>query len=65
MQVSKATAAVAAGLYGKVPSSRDFIRRGLPNRFVLSWDNWLAQMIHAAQETLGDRRKLRLRHPIG
>jgi type VI secretion system protein ImpM len=37
-----------------VPSSRDFLRRGLPNRFVLSWDNWLAQMIHAAQETLGD-----------
>lgn len=37
-----------------MPSSRDFIRRGLPNRFVLSWDNWLAQMIHAAQDTLGD-----------
>jgi type VI secretion system protein ImpM len=37
-----------------VPSSRDFLRRGLPNRFVLSWDNWLAQMIHAAQETLGE-----------
>lgn len=37
-----------------MPSSRDFLRRGLPNRFVLSWDNWLAQMIHAAQDRLGD-----------
>jgi type VI secretion system protein ImpM len=37
-----------------VPSSRDFLRRGLPNRFVLSWDSWLAQMIHAAQQTLGE-----------
>jgi type VI secretion system protein ImpM len=52
--VSKAAINAVAGLYGKVPSSRDFLRRGLPNRFVLSWDNWLAQTIHAAQETLGD-----------
>lgn len=52
--MNRAAASAVAGLYGKLPSSRDFLRRGLPNRFVLAWDNWLAQMIHAAQETLGD-----------
>ncbi|MGO9134934.1 MAG: type VI secretion system-associated protein TagF [Methylovirgula sp.] len=44
----------AAGLFGKLPSSRDFLRRGLPNRFVLPWDNWLAHVIKASQEALGE-----------
>ncbi|MGO9007326.1 MAG: type VI secretion system-associated protein TagF [Beijerinckiaceae bacterium] len=44
----------AAGLYGKLPSNRDFLRRGLPNRFVLPWDDWLAHMLAASKTLVGE-----------
>jgi type VI secretion system protein ImpM len=43
-----------AGLYGKLPESRDFLRRGLPNRFVVPWDNWLARVLATSQGTIGE-----------
>ena len=44
----------AAGLYGKLPSNRDFLRRGLPNHFVLPWDDWLAHVLAASKTLIGD-----------
>ncbi|MHB8884997.1 MAG: type VI secretion system-associated protein TagF [Methylovirgula sp.] len=49
-----AAAEAAAGLYGKLPSSRDFLRRGLPNGFVTPWDHWLAHVLAASQRVLGE-----------
>jgi type VI secretion system protein ImpM len=43
-----------AGLYGKLPESRDFLRRGLPNRFVVPWDGWLARALAASQAQIGE-----------
>jgi type VI secretion system protein ImpM len=45
---------VQAGLYGKLPDTRDFLRRGLPNNFVVPWDNWLARVLAASQAEIGE-----------
>lgn len=42
------------GVYGKLPSYGDFMRRGLPQSFVVPWDVWLQTVVGAARETLGD-----------
>ena len=41
------------GIYGKLPSYGDFIRRGLPQSFVVPWDAWLQTVVGAAREALG------------
>lgn len=44
------SAASGGGLYGKIPSKDDFVRRNLPMSFVTPWDTWLAQMMaHGAR----------------
>ncbi len=41
------------GLFGKVPSRGDFVRRGLPNDLVDRWDPWLQRGIADSHDTLG------------
>jgi len=43
------------GLYGKLPSHGDFIRRRVSNPFVEAWDGWLRQCLSDSRDTLGDR----------
>ena len=43
------------GLYGKLPSHGDFLRRRVSDAFVDAWDNWLRECIVASREALGDR----------
>jgi type VI secretion system ImpM family protein len=42
------------GVYGKLPSHGDFVRRGLPQSFVTPWDEWLQTVVNAARASLGD-----------
>jgi protein phosphatase/serine/threonine-protein phosphatase Stp1 len=42
-----------AGVFGKLPSYGDFVRRGLPSAFVDPWDAWLQRGLGAARDTLG------------
>jgi serine/threonine-protein phosphatase Stp1 len=42
------------GVYGKLPSHGDFVRRGLPQSFVAPWDEWLQTVVNAARTSLGD-----------
>jgi type VI secretion system protein ImpM len=46
---------VDVGLYGKLPSHGDFLRRRAPDAFVDAWDAWLQQCIAASRAALGDR----------
>lgn len=41
------------GLFGKLPSYGDFVRRELPQSFVQPWDEWLQASLGAAREALG------------
>jgi type VI secretion system protein ImpM len=41
------------GLYGKLPSHGDFLRRRVGDAFVSVWDEWLQQCIAASRESLG------------
>jgi serine/threonine protein phosphatase Stp1 len=41
------------GIYGKLPSHGDFVRRGLPQSFVVPWDQWLQTVLESARESLG------------
>ncbi|MBC7941248.1 MAG: type VI secretion system-associated protein TagF [Chitinophagaceae bacterium] len=41
------------GVYGKLPSYGDFVRRGLPQSFTLPWDAWLQTCLGAASDALG------------
>src|SRR4030095_14353699 len=43
------------GLFGKLPSHGDFLRRRVPDAFVLAWDAWLQLSIAASRELLGER----------
>ena len=43
------------GLYGKLPSHGDFLRRRTSDAFVDVWDLWLQQCIAASRASLGDR----------
>lgn len=38
------------GLFGKIPSKDDFLRRGLPMSFVAPWDAWLTRMMATGAE---------------
>lgn len=41
---------MAAGCFGKIPATGDFVRFGLPPGFVTAWDGWLSdQMVAAAR----------------
>jgi serine/threonine protein phosphatase Stp1 len=42
------------GVYGKLPSYGDFMRRGLPQSFIVPWDAWLQTVVGAAREALGE-----------
>ncbi|MDQ0505583.1 type VI secretion system-associated protein TagF [Xanthobacter agilis] len=38
------------GLYGKIPSKDDFVRRNLPLSFVTPWDGWLNRVMAGSAE---------------
>lgn len=40
---------VARGFFGKIPARGDFVRYGLPARFVTAWDEWASAAVTAAQ----------------
>jgi type VI secretion system protein ImpM len=46
---------VEVGLYGKLPSHGDFLRRRTSDGFVSAWDAWLQDCMAASRESLGDR----------
>ncbi|WP_426956420.1 type VI secretion system-associated protein TagF [Muricoccus radiodurans] len=52
--MSGALDASVAGVFGKLPAHGDFVRRGLPARFVEPWDAWLSAGLVAAAEALGE-----------
>lgn len=43
------------GLYGKLPSHGDFLRRRTSDAFVSVWDGWLQDSMAASRAALGDR----------
>jgi len=43
------------GLYGKLPSHGDFLRRRVTEDFVEVWDEWLQRCMAASREALGNR----------
>lgn len=43
------------GLYGKLPSHGDFLRRRTSDAFVSVWDAWLQDCLAASRDALGDR----------
>ncbi len=44
-----------AGLYGKLPSHGDFLRRRVSDAFVSAWDDWLQSSLAASRQELGER----------
>lgn len=46
---------VMLGLYGKLPSHGDFLRRRIQDAFVAGWDQWLQASVAASRAALGDR----------
>jgi type VI secretion system protein ImpM len=43
------------GLYGKLPTKRDFIAIGATRNFLDAWEPWLQAGVSASRATLGDR----------
>src|SRR6185295_2077248 len=43
------------GLFGKLPSHGDFLRRRASDAFVDAWDAWLREGLAASREALGER----------
>ena len=43
------------GLFGKLPSHGDFLRRRLSDAFVAAWDAWLQEGLASSRSALGDR----------
>ena len=43
------------GLYGKLPSHGDFLRRRTSDAFVDRWDGWLQGCMAASRSKLGDK----------
>ena len=43
------------GLFGKLPSHGDFLRRRASDAFVDAWDAWLRECLSESRATLGDR----------
>lgn len=48
-----AGAASPAGLFGKLPDHRDFVRRALPEGFIGPWDAWLSAALAESRARLG------------
>ena len=46
--------AVEVGIYGKMPSHGDFLRRRLDDEFVHAWDQWLQACIAESRTILGE-----------
>lgn len=46
---------VEVGLFGKLPSRGDFVRRRVSDVFVDAWDAWLRECLAASRDSLGDR----------
>jgi len=46
---------IEVGLYGKLPSHGDFLRRRVSDAFVRVWDEWLQECIAASRSALGER----------
>jgi type VI secretion system protein ImpM len=46
---------VEVGLFGKLPSHGDFLRRRVSDPFVEAWDNWLRECLPASRNVLGER----------
>jgi len=44
----------SVGFYGKLPTRGDFLRVGLPRRFIEPWDEWLQRVLPASRVALGD-----------
>ena len=42
------------GFFGKVPARGDFLGRRLPTGFDAAWEEWLAALVVAAREALGE-----------
>lgn len=42
------------GFLGKLPAHGDFLRRALPEDFVVTWDEWLQSGLGKLREALGD-----------
>ncbi len=47
--------AVMLGLYGKLPSHGDFLRRRVPDPFLAAWDPWLQESIARSRSALGEK----------
>jgi type VI secretion system protein ImpM len=45
---------VPVGLYGKLPSHGDFLRRRTSDAFVDTWDTWLQECVATSRADLGD-----------
>jgi type VI secretion system protein ImpM len=43
------------GLYGKLPTHGDFLRRRVADEFVTPWDHWLQHAIADSRAVLGDQ----------
>src|SRR3954466_4299255 len=52
---SAAQETFAAGWYGKIPGTGDFITRRMPRAFSESWDRWLPSATAGSRERLGGR----------
>lgn len=46
---------IRPGMFGKLPSRRDFVRSGLPGSFVEPWDAWLQGALLASRDALGEQ----------
>jgi type VI secretion system protein ImpM len=44
-----------AGLFGKLPSKRDFVAVDAPRRFLEVWEGWLQAGVATSRQTLGSR----------
>jgi type VI secretion system protein ImpM len=43
------------GIYGKLPSHGDFLRRRVPDDFIGVWDAWLQECVAASRSALGEQ----------
>jgi type VI secretion system protein ImpM len=44
---------MACGLFGKLPSKRDFVAINAPRRFLTAWENWVQAGLASSREQLG------------
>ena len=52
---SRSVESVEVGLFGKLPSHGDFLRRRASDAFVDTWDAWLRECLAASRAALGER----------